>query len=268
MSRSGDASSVHARRPSKGSCAFSSPGRHRPPSLSAGRRRSACGSTCAGASSSSGRSRQRTATPPRPMSRAPRRAGVHHAPRRHLIGLGRFEKDMLALLAARARLPGSGRLCSPRCPRTSGIGIGGAGEGASSLRRTPSRAQRAVDDQARLVRPSERVHRYADLAPRRRQRRSSTAEGMPRRVLGAPRTPGTGATYRGTLDAFLRHGMRQVAAAALGIHPHTLSYRLNRLRERFGIGPRATRSACAWSSRSSSSAPPTESPRPEPPARQ
>ena len=28
---------------------------------------------------------------------------------------------------------------------------------------------------------------------------------------------------------------RKVAAAALGIHPHTLSYRLNRLRERYGI---------------------------------
>jgi DNA-binding PucR family transcriptional regulator len=28
---------------------------------------------------------------------------------------------------------------------------------------------------------------------------------------------------------------RKVAAAGLGIHPHTLSYRLNRLRERFGI---------------------------------
>ena len=28
---------------------------------------------------------------------------------------------------------------------------------------------------------------------------------------------------------------RKVAAAALGIHPHTLSYRLNRLREHFGI---------------------------------
>ena len=43
-------------------------------------------------------------------------------------------------------------------------------------------------------------------------------------------------TYRRTLDVFLRHGMRRkVAAAALGIHPHTLSYRLNRLREHFGI---------------------------------
>ncbi len=116
------------------------------------------------------------------------------------------------------------------------IGIGDAGEGASSLRRTVFEAQRAVAV-GRLVRPSERVHRYADLALLDVVNvGSATAEGYAARVLGALARPGTGATYRRTLDAFLRHGMqRKVAAAALGIHPHTLSYRLNRLRERFGI---------------------------------
>src|SRR5262249_61407512 len=97
-------------------------------------------------------------------------------------------------------------------------------------------AERAVDV-GRLVRPSERVHRHADLALLDVVNvGSATAEGYAARVLGALARPGTGATYRRTLDAFLRHGMRRkVAAAALGIHPHTLSCRLNPLRERHGI---------------------------------
>src|SRR5262249_41198124 len=116
------------------------------------------------------------------------------------------------------------------------IGIGGAGEGASSLRRAVFEAQRAVDV-GRLVRPSERVHRYADLVLLDVVNvGSSTAEEYAARVLGALARRGAGVTYRRTLEVFLRHGMqRKVAAAALGIHPHTLSYRLNRLRERFGI---------------------------------
>src|SRR5262249_15643038 len=97
-------------------------------------------------------------------------------------------------------------------------------------------AERAVDV-GRLVRPSERVHRHADLALLDVVNvGSATAEEYAARVLGALARPGTGATYRRTLDAFLRHGMRRkVAAAALGIHPHTLSYRLNRLPDHFGI---------------------------------
>ena len=153
-----------------------------------------------------------------------------------LIGLGRFDKDVLALLALEPNSHALADLLARVPAQEWHIGIAGAGEGASSLRRAVFEAQRAVDV-GRLVRPSERVHRYADLALLDVVNvGSSTAEGYAARVLGALARPGTGATYRRTLDAFLRHGMRRkVAAAALGIHPHTLSYRLNRLRERYGI---------------------------------
>src|SRR5262249_59754799 len=104
------------------------------------------------------------------------------------------------------------------------IGIAGAGEGTSSLRRAVFEAQRAVEV-GRLVRPSERVHRYADLALLDVVNvGSSTAEGYAARVLGALARPGTGATHRRTLDAFLRHGMRRKgAAAAPRPHPPTPS---------------------------------------------
>jgi sugar diacid utilization regulator len=153
-----------------------------------------------------------------------------------LIGLGRFEKDVLALVSLEPDSQALADLLARVPAQEWHIGIAGAGEGASSLRRAVLEAQRAVDV-GRLVRPSERVHRYADLALLDVVNvGSSTAEGYAARVLGALARPGTGATYRRTLDAFLRHGMRRkVAAAALGIHPHTLSYRLNRLRERYGI---------------------------------
>jgi sugar diacid utilization regulator len=153
-----------------------------------------------------------------------------------LIGLGRFEKDVLALLALEPDSRALLDLLAMVPPHEGHIGIGGAAEGAASLRRAVFEARRAVEV-GRLVHPSERVHRYADLALLDVVNvGSSTAEGYAARVLGALARPGTGATYRRTLDAFLRHGMRRkVAAAALGIHPHTLSYRLNRLRERYGI---------------------------------
>ena len=153
-----------------------------------------------------------------------------------LIGLGRFEKDVLALLALEPESQALADLLARVPAHEWRIGIGDAREGASSLRRAVSDAQRAVDI-GRIVRPSERIHRYADLALLDVVNvGSSTAEEYAARVLGALARPGTGTTYRRTLDAFLRHGMqRKVAAAALGIHPHTLSYRLNRLRERFGI---------------------------------
>jgi sugar diacid utilization regulator len=153
-----------------------------------------------------------------------------------LIGLGRFEKDVLALLTLEPDSRALADLLARVPAHEWHIGLGGAGEGAPSLRRTVFEAQRAVAV-GRLVHPSERVHRYADLALLDVVNvGSATAEGYAARVLGALARPGMGATYRRTLDAFLRHGMqRKVAAAALGIHPHTLSYRLNRLRERFGI---------------------------------
>lgn len=150
--------------------------------------------------------------------------------------IGRFEKDVLALLPLDPHSQALADLLAKVPAHEWRIGIGGAAEGAAGVRRAVYEAKRAVDV-GRLVRPSERIHRYADLALLDVVNvGSSTAEEYAVRVLGALARPGASATYRKTLDVFLRHGMRRkVAAAALGIHPHTLSYRLKQLRDRFGI---------------------------------
>jgi sugar diacid utilization regulator len=150
--------------------------------------------------------------------------------------IGRFEKDVLALLPLDPDSQALADLLAKVPAHEWRIGIGGAAEGAAGLRRAVYEAKRAVDVGS-LVRPSERIHRYADLALLDVVNvGSSTAEEYAVRVLGALARPGASVTYRKTLDVFLRHSMRRkAAAAALGIHPHTLSYRLKQIRDRFGI---------------------------------
>jgi sugar diacid utilization regulator len=116
------------------------------------------------------------------------------------------------------------------------IGIGRQGVGAAELRQSAREALRAVDI-GELLRLEEGVHRYSELAlfdlieigtPR--------ALEFARRALGALALPGPGDMFRKTLRALCQNGFRlKGAAATLGVHPHTLSYRVNRLQERFGI---------------------------------
>ena len=57
-----------------------------------------------------------------------------------------------------------------------------------------------------------------------------------RRVLGPLVMPGASRTYLETLRQLVAHGHRiKPAAAALSVHPHTLTYRLKQIRRRFGI---------------------------------
>ena len=57
-----------------------------------------------------------------------------------------------------------------------------------------------------------------------------------RRVLGSLADPASSRTYFETLRTLCRHGFSQkLAAASLGIHPHTLAYRLAQIRRRHGI---------------------------------
>jgi purine catabolism regulator len=57
-----------------------------------------------------------------------------------------------------------------------------------------------------------------------------------RRVLGSLVDPGASAMQLETLRMLCRHGFSQkLAAAALGIHPHTLAYRVAQIRQRHGI---------------------------------
>jgi sugar diacid utilization regulator len=150
--------------------------------------------------------------------------------------VARSQEGMLVLLAVeadRAHLEGVVRRLPDAGWR---VGIGGPATDAAGLRRSASEARRALE-LGSLRDPRERVHAYADLAVLDLVGVGSLrAEEFARRVLGPLAGPGNTGTQRKTLAAVCRHGYRlKQAAAALGIHPHTLSYRLSRIRTRFGI---------------------------------
>jgi sugar diacid utilization regulator len=115
-------------------------------------------------------------------------------------------------------------------------GVGGPGGDAAGLRRSIREAARAVEI-GELLALEGAVDRYADLAvldlvdvgsPR--------AADFARSVLGPLADPARSGKALETLRAMCRNGFRlKLAAAALGLHPHTLSYRLEQLRRRHGL---------------------------------
>jgi sugar diacid utilization regulator len=150
---------------------------------------------------------------------------------------GRVPEGVLALLPAGPDHETALAEIAGRLPRRAWrTGVGGVGTDAPGLRRSAREARRAIEIGV-LLRQEKPVHRYADLAlldlvdvgsPR--------AEEFTRRVLGPLARPGVGEIYRKTLRAACRHGFQlKLAAAALGIHPNTMSYRLGQIRRRFGI---------------------------------
>jgi len=115
------------------------------------------------------------------------------------------------------------------------VGLGGAARYLAGARRSAREALRALRI-GTILRHKQRVHRYADLAVLDLVGIGSPeADGFVRRVLD-PLTAAVHRTYLETLRHLSRSGYRvKLAAAALSIHPHTLTYRLKQLRTRFGI---------------------------------
>jgi sugar diacid utilization regulator len=153
------------------------------------------------------------------------------------IVVGRVGDSVLALLSTRADEKAALAEITARLPEADWrTGLGCVGTGAGGLRRSAREARRAIELGTQFQ-PEARLHRYPDLAlldlvdvgsPR--------AEDFARQVLGPLSRPGTGETYRKTLRAVCQNGFHmKVAAAALGIHPNTMSYRLGQIRRRFGI---------------------------------
>ena len=149
--------------------------------------------------------------------------------------LGRTREGFMALLPEdpdpRALATAVGRLAEDLH-----VGVGGSGRGVEGLRRSAQEALRALRIGINLRR-AERVHRYAEveILDLVQIDSANTAEFM-QRVLGPLLKAGTSRTYLETLRQLLAHGHRiKPAAAALSIHPHTLSYRLKQIRRRFGI---------------------------------
>ncbi len=116
------------------------------------------------------------------------------------------------------------------------VGLGSAGREIAGVRRSAREAMRALRIGA-IVRQTERVHRYADLAVLDLvDVGSARADDFVRRVLGPLATAGAKKMYLDTLRELAANGYRnKLAAAALSVHPHTLSYRVKQIRQRFGI---------------------------------
>jgi len=116
------------------------------------------------------------------------------------------------------------------------VGVGSPGRGVPGLRRSAQEALRALRI-GTLLRGPGRVHRYADVAILDLVHvGSKSAEEFMRRVLGPLVRTGASKTHLETLRQLAAHGHRiKLAAAALSVHPHTLSYRLKQIRRRFGI---------------------------------
>jgi sugar diacid utilization regulator len=114
----------------------------------------------------------------------------------------------------------------------------GLGEPARNgdLARSGRQALRALELGPSLA-SSGRVHRYADVAVADLiQTDSETARDFTHHVLGPLAEEDANPTQIETLEALARHGYRiKLAAAELGIHPHTLSYRIGQLRSRLGL---------------------------------
>lgn len=115
-------------------------------------------------------------------------------------------------------------------------GVGGAADDAGGLRRSALEARRALELGTQLRRPSA-VHRYEDLALHDVvDAGSPRAQAFAQQTLGLLGRTGGRRIYHDTLRALSQHGFRvKSAAAALGIHPHTLSYRLKQIQRRYGF---------------------------------
>jgi DNA-binding PucR family transcriptional regulator len=150
--------------------------------------------------------------------------------------IGRVAQGVIAVLPEGAQRSALADIAGKLRDRGWRSGVGGVASGAAGLRRTIREATRAVELGALLDRPGP-IDEYGDLAvldligvgsPR--------ALEFARRVLGSLLDPGANAVYLETLHMLCRHGFNQkLAAAALGIHPHTLAYRVAQIRKRHGI---------------------------------
>ena len=150
--------------------------------------------------------------------------------------IGRVANGVLAVLPESARRSALADVAGKLRDRGWRSGVGGVASGAAGLRRTIREAARAVELGALLDRPrhstntaSSPCSTWSTSAPRAR----SSSHGA---CWARSWTRGSNAVHFETLRALCRHGFSQkLAAAALGIHPHTLAYRVAQIRERHGI---------------------------------
>jgi DNA-binding PucR family transcriptional regulator len=114
------------------------------------------------------------------------------------------------------------------------VGVGTTGRDVEGLRRSAAQALRALG-MGLVVGGADPVHPYAEVAVLDLVGAGSgAADDFARGVLGV--LPDASPTHLETLRQLCAHNHSiKLAAAALGVHPHTLSYRLKQIRRRFGL---------------------------------
>jgi hypothetical protein len=150
------------------------------------------------------------------------------------LRLGRTREGFVAALPEDPQL--AQRLESAASAVDARVGLGTSGRGVASLRRSAGEALRALRIGAALD-GAARVHRYEEVAVLDLVRAGTPdSDAFVRRTLGPLLDAGASRSSLETLRQLGAHGHRiKPAAAALGIHPHTLTYRLKQLRRRFGL---------------------------------
>jgi PucR family transcriptional regulator, purine catabolism regulatory protein len=150
--------------------------------------------------------------------------------------IARVANGVLAVLAEDTQRSALADIAGKLRDRGWRSGAGGIASGAAGLRRTIREATRAVELGALLDRPGA-LDEYTDLAVLDLVDVGSTrAADFARCTLGSLSDPTANAPHFETIRALCRSGFSQkLAAAALGIHPHTLAYRVAQIRQRHGI---------------------------------
>jgi hypothetical protein len=150
------------------------------------------------------------------------------------LWLGRTREGLVAALALEPQL--EQRLADAAAALDRHAGLGTSGRGLASLRRSAREALRALRIGLALG-GAPCLHRYDDVAVLDLVRAGSAdGDAFVRRTLGPLLDGGASRGALETLRQLGAHGHRiKPAAAALGVHPHTLTYRLKQIRRRFGL---------------------------------
>jgi sugar diacid utilization regulator len=152
------------------------------------------------------------------------------------VWVGRCREGFVALLPRDATPAALAAAVAALGAEGARVGLGRAERGVAGLHRSAREALRALRIAALLGRPG-CVHRYADLeVVDLLDVGSAHARDFARRVLGPLAAAGGSRTHLETLRQLARNGYTlKLAAAALDVHPHTLSYRVKQMRRRYGL---------------------------------
>jgi DNA-binding PucR family transcriptional regulator len=113
-------------------------------------------------------------------------------------------------------------------------GLGGSHPGLRGISRSYLEAQQAVEV-GRKLRPEAVLHQHDEVAPYLvLSQNPLVIERYVQHVLGRLLEADTRGVLLPTLEAFLTRGSVKEAAAELGLHRHTVLYRMERLGEQLG----------------------------------